>query len=48
MKSLKHGSRLKDGSVHFEEYFVKRASKDEVLGVEFVGAAECEACARRY
>jgi LPPG:FO 2-phospho-L-lactate transferase len=28
-----------DGSIHFEEYFVKRQCKDEVLGVEFVGAA---------
>ena len=26
------------GSVHFEEYLVKREAKDEVLGVEFVGA----------
>jgi LPPG:FO 2-phospho-L-lactate transferase len=29
----------KDGSMHFEEYFVRRQAKDEVLGVEFVGAA---------
>ena len=28
-----------NGSMHFEEYFVKRQCKDEVLGVEFVGAA---------
>jgi len=28
-----------DGSMHFEEYFVKKQAKDEVLGVEFVGAA---------
>ena len=28
-----------DGSMHFEEYFVRRQGKDEVLGVEFVGAA---------
>lgn len=27
------------GSIHFEEYFVKRQCKDEVLGVEFIGAA---------
>ena len=27
------------GSMHFEEYFVKRQCKDEVLSVEFVGAA---------
>ena len=29
---------IKEGSVHFEEYFVKRSCKDEVLGVEFLGA----------
>jgi LPPG:FO 2-phospho-L-lactate transferase len=29
----------REGSLHFEEYFVKRQFKDEVLGVEFVGAA---------
>jgi LPPG:FO 2-phospho-L-lactate transferase len=29
---------IEDGSVHFEEYFVKRGAKDEVLGVEFFGA----------
>ena len=34
--------KLKEGSVHFEEYFVKRASRTTVLGVEFVGADECE------
>ncbi|MGD6851921.1 MAG: 2-phospho-L-lactate transferase [Candidatus Bathyarchaeia archaeon] len=28
----------KDGSMHFEEYFVKRQYSDEVLGIEFVGA----------
>ena len=28
-----------EGSMHFEEYFVKKRCKDEVLGVEFVGAA---------
>ena len=27
-----------NGSIHFEEYFVKNGSRDEVLGVEFVGA----------
>ena len=26
------------GSIHFEEYLVKRGSRDEVLGVEYVGA----------
>jgi LPPG:FO 2-phospho-L-lactate transferase len=29
---------IDEGSVHFEEYFVKRGGKDEVLGVEFFGA----------
>ncbi len=28
----------REGSVHFEEYLVKRGGKDEVLGVEFLGA----------
>jgi LPPG:FO 2-phospho-L-lactate transferase len=28
-----------EGSMHFEEYFVKRQCKDEVLGVDFVGVA---------
>jgi LPPG:FO 2-phospho-L-lactate transferase len=30
--------RIAEGSVHFEEYMVKRAGQDQVLGVEFVGA----------
>ncbi|MGD6809767.1 MAG: 2-phospho-L-lactate transferase [Candidatus Bathyarchaeia archaeon] len=30
--------RIPEGSVHFEEYMVKRAAQDKVLGVEFVGA----------
>ena len=30
--------RTSEGSIHFEEYFVRRQAKDEVLGVEFVGA----------
>jgi len=34
--------RIKDGLVHFEEYFVKRSSKDDVLGVEFIGALNAE------
>jgi LPPG:FO 2-phospho-L-lactate transferase len=29
---------IEEGSVHFEDYFVKRVAKDEVLGVEFLGA----------
>ena len=28
----------KDGSIHFQEFLVKRGAKDEVLGVEFFGA----------
>ena len=28
----------KDGTIHFEEYMVKRHAKDEVLGVEFYGS----------
>lgn len=28
----------RQGSIHFEEYFVRSGAKDEVLGVEFVGA----------
>jgi LPPG:FO 2-phospho-L-lactate transferase len=34
--------RIEEGLVHFEEYFVKRASKEEVLGVEFAGAANAK------
>jgi LPPG:FO 2-phospho-L-lactate transferase len=30
--------RIAEGSIHFEEYMVKRAGQDQVLGVEFVGA----------
>jgi len=30
--------KTSEGSIHFEEYFVRRQSKDEVLGVEFVGS----------
>ena len=30
--------KVEDGSIHFEEYFVKRGSKEKVLGVEFAGA----------
>jgi LPPG:FO 2-phospho-L-lactate transferase len=33
---------IEEGSVHFEEYFVKRGAKDEVLGVEFFGADKAE------
>jgi LPPG:FO 2-phospho-L-lactate transferase len=34
--------KIEEGSVHFEEYFVKRQAKDKVLGVEFVGAAHAK------
>src|SRR4030065_1043837 len=27
----------KEGSMHFEDYFVKKGARDEVLGVEFSG-----------
>jgi LPPG:FO 2-phospho-L-lactate transferase len=32
----------KDGTMHFEEYMVKRGAKDEVLDVEFYGADKAE------
>lgn len=31
-----------EGTVHFEEYLVKRGAKDTVLGVEFLGAAAAQ------
>ena len=34
--------KIEEGSVHFEEYFVKRGSKEKVLGVEFAGAANAK------
>lgn len=34
--------RIAEGIVHFEEYFVKRQAKDEVLGVEFAGITEAK------
>ncbi len=33
------------GSVHFQEYLVKRGAKDEVLGVEFLGASNAKPAA---
>jgi LPPG:FO 2-phospho-L-lactate transferase len=44
MTDDKFETRIKvdDGSVHFEEYFVKRAAKETVLGVEFIGATEAK------
>jgi len=35
----------KDGSVHFEEYLVKRGAKDAVFGVEFLGAESAKPAA---
>jgi LPPG:FO 2-phospho-L-lactate transferase len=34
--------KIREGLVHFEEYFVKRQAKDEVLGVEFAGATDAK------
>ncbi len=34
--------KTEEGLIHFEEYFVKRQAKDEVLGVEFVGSAKAK------
>ncbi len=34
--------KVEGGSIHFEEYFVKRAAKETVLGVEFAGVAEAK------
>jgi LPPG:FO 2-phospho-L-lactate transferase len=34
--------RTSEGSIHFEEYFVRRQAKDEVLGIEFVGVASAK------
>ncbi len=34
--------KVEEGSIHFEEYFVKRGSKEKVLGVEFAGAANAK------
>ncbi len=30
------------GSIHFQEFLVKRGAKDKVLGVEFIGAKEAK------
>jgi LPPG:FO 2-phospho-L-lactate transferase len=35
----------KEGTMHFEEYMVKRGAKDEVLGVEFFGAENAKPAA---
>ncbi len=34
--------RIEEGSIHFEEYFVKRGSREKVSGVEFVGASNAK------
>ncbi|MBE3115976.1 2-phospho-L-lactate transferase, partial [Candidatus Bathyarchaeota archaeon] len=34
--------KIDEGTVHFQEYMVKRGAKDRVLGVEFVGAKEAK------
>jgi len=34
-----------EGTIHFEEYMVKRGAKDEVLGVEFFGVDKAEPAA---
>jgi len=34
--------RIGEGLIHFEEYFVKRQAKDQVLGVEFIGSAKAK------
>jgi LPPG:FO 2-phospho-L-lactate transferase len=35
----------RDGSIHFQEYLVKRGAKDEVFGVEFLGAENAKPAA---
>lgn len=44
MTNDKFETRIKiaEGSIHFEEYFVKRMAKDAVLGVDFVGASSAQ------
>jgi LPPG:FO 2-phospho-L-lactate transferase len=41
MSNDKFETRVKtiEGAMHFEEYFVRKQSKDEILSVEFVGVA---------
>jgi len=34
--------KVAEGLIHFEEYFVKRQAKDNVLGVEFVGSSQAK------
>ncbi len=35
--------KIENDLIHFEDYFVKRQAKDNVLGVEFVGSAQAKA-----
>ena len=34
--------KTENGTIHFEEYFVKRQFRDEVLGVEFLGSEKAK------
>jgi LPPG:FO 2-phospho-L-lactate transferase len=34
--------KVAEGLIHFEEYFVRRQAKDNILGVEFVGSAQAK------
>ncbi len=34
--------KVADGTIHFEEYMVKRGAQDKVLGVEYVGAEQAK------
>jgi LPPG:FO 2-phospho-L-lactate transferase len=45
MTNDKFETRIKtrEGTIHFEEYMVKRQAKDAVLGVEFAGAVNAKA-----
>lgn len=47
MTDAKFETRIatKNGTIHFEEYMVKHGAKDEVVGVEYAGAAEAKATA---
>ncbi len=36
--------KTRDGSIHFEEYFVRKQWRDEVLGIEFVGSEMWKPC----
>jgi LPPG:FO 2-phospho-L-lactate transferase len=36
--------KTRDGSIHFEEYFVRKQWRDEVLGIEFAGSEMWKPC----